>query len=98
MQKLNIFLRVCIFMVSLNGHEHEVRGGRCPRCVVAGTFFRHDLGTWSRPDFLNCVLGVFTFKSDCLLGHPFSVTTVRSVAVTGLEIRRPGPIICSSPD
>lgn len=42
-QKLNIFLRVCIFIVSLNGHAHEVRGGRSPSCVVAGTLFRHAL-------------------------------------------------------
>lgn len=42
-QKLNIFLRVCIFMVSLHEHALEVRGGRCPGCVVAGTLFRHAL-------------------------------------------------------
>lgn len=49
-QKLNIFLRVCIAMASLHVHEHEVIGGRCSSCVVAGMLPSLDL-----TDFLNCL-------------------------------------------
>ena len=42
-QKLNIFLRVCISRVSLHVREGKVKGEGLLSCVVAGTLSRQDL-------------------------------------------------------
>lgn len=49
-QKLNIFLRVCISRVSLHVREGEVEGEDLLSCIVAGILSRQDL-----TDFLHCL-------------------------------------------
>lgn len=63
-QKLNIFLRVCISRVSLQVCEGKVKGEDLLSCMVAGILSRQDL-----TDPLHCLawLGFFTLKSYCLL-------------------------------
>lgn len=55
---------VCIpqDMISLHGHECELRHGGCSRCIVAGILSKCVL-----TDFLDCSLGLSTLKSFCLL-------------------------------
>lgn len=49
-QKLNIFLRVCISMVGLQAHECKAKGRRCSRCASGWRLSRLLLA-----DFLHCL-------------------------------------------
>ena len=56
-QKLNIFLRVCISWVSLHVREGEVKGEDLLSCIVAGILSRQDL-----TDFLHCFAWLLYFE------------------------------------